>query len=62
MLKIDREGQIVYYIVFHSYGQLILVPDSHVASDYSLLEGDYGEMVRNKKMKDLSHIAYHYVL
>ncbi|CAB3248800.1 unnamed protein product [Arctia plantaginis] len=44
MLKIDQEGKLIYYIGFHSYGQLIIVPHSHLFSDHSLLGSDYGEM------------------
>nr|XP_049704872.1 zinc carboxypeptidase [Helicoverpa armigera] len=41
---LNEQGEFVYYIAFHSYTQLIIIPYSHVQSDGSLLSGNYGDM------------------
>uniref|UniRef100_A0A2A4J213 Zinc carboxypeptidase A 1 n=1 Tax=Heliothis virescens TaxID=7102 RepID=A0A2A4J213_HELVI len=41
---LNEEGEIIYYIAFHSYTQLIIIPYSHVYSEDALLSGNYADM------------------
>lgn len=46
VLNLKEQGEMIYYIAFHSYTQLIIVPYSHVDSEDSLLSINYADMVR----------------
>ncbi|XP_026743018.1 zinc carboxypeptidase-like [Trichoplusia ni] len=43
-LSLKNKGNFMYYLSYHSYTQLIIVPYSHVQSDGALLSGNYGDM------------------
>ncbi|KAJ8723714.1 hypothetical protein PYW07_007694 [Mythimna separata] len=45
VLALNEKGNIIFYIAFHSYTQLIIIPYSHVvSSDDALLSGNYPDM------------------
>ncbi|GBP80206.1 Zinc carboxypeptidase A 1 [Eumeta japonica] len=44
LLSLKTQGNVIYYIAFHSFSQMILIPYSH-ASGYDVLEvGNYGDL------------------
>ncbi|KAM3960500.1 uncharacterized protein ACR2FA_005409 [Aphomia sociella] len=44
VLNLKQYGQIIYYIAFHSYTQLVVVPYSHVSGFDVLTANNYGDM------------------
>ncbi|CAH0594395.1 unnamed protein product [Chrysodeixis includens] len=43
-LALKEKGNFMYYLSYHSYTQLIIVPYSHVGVEGTLLSGNYGDM------------------
>ncbi|XP_063539379.1 uncharacterized protein LOC134748516 [Cydia strobilella] len=44
VLNLWQQGEIIYYIAFHSYSQLIVVPYSHLNSNWVLQIPDFAKM------------------
>ncbi|XP_073950183.1 zinc carboxypeptidase-like [Choristoneura fumiferana] len=44
VLRLQRSGELIYYLAFHSYSQMILVPYSHVAGVNVLEAPNYADM------------------
>nr|UQB56059.1 M14 metal carboxypeptidase 1 [Antheraea pernyi] len=44
VLNLKSQGQFIYYIAFHSYTQLIIIPYSHVNGTDVLLANNYADM------------------
>lgn len=44
-LRVNQEGRLIYYLAFHSWGQMFVIPFSHVTPAESLLSGNFANMV-----------------
>nr|XP_034834187.1 zinc carboxypeptidase-like [Maniola hyperantus] len=63
VLDIQEQGELVYYMAFHSYSQMILVPYSHTAGADVLEVSNYGDLFEiaikgAEKLTEVHNIPY----